>query len=244
MRVEHLAIPRKQDRGAVALSRPGHLPRGRALGVVAVVALLSLLGCELEFYGDPLGQGRDRTIHEEGEGILSASSGGGGKGLWRPPGLARNQRWQGSFGGLLLCVADAGSGPVRVNRVRYEFAVTPKASRTWVRIVPEPAEQHPGPPIEWAPFYGLVGVPGAFRTATMRGDFTPFASGLEISDPCQEGALAFTELITVLATGPSGAWSRRVLIDYTADGKEYTLRVPWEMAVCGQDTHEFCQPSQ
>lgn len=207
--------------------------------IVVGLALLSVLGCKVEFF-EQFRRAGDRVVHEEGEGILSASSASGGKGLWRPPGLGPNQRWRGSFGGLLLCVSDEDSTPVRVNRVRYEFVVAPKARLTWVRVVPDPAEQHPGPPNSWAPFYGLLGGPGAFQTTTIRGDFKPFKGGLEVSDPCQAGALAFTELVTVLETGPTGAWSRAVLIDYTADGDEYTLRVPWEMATCGTRTRKFC----
>ena len=240
MRVEHLAVEGRQDRGAVPLNRQGYIPGARSVVVLVGLALLSALGCEIGFSGHPFRQGRDRVVHDEGGGILSASSAGGGKGLFRPPGLGRNQRWQGSFGGLLLCVTDEESGPVRVDRVRYEFAVPPQISQTWVRTVPERAEQHPGTPNDWAPFYGLLGAPGAFRTATIRGDFTPFAGGLEVSDPCQQAAVAFTELVTVLGAGPAGAWSRGVLIDYTADGNEYTLRVRWEMATCGKRTHEMC----
>jgi len=243
VRVERLAVEGRQDRGAVPLNRQGHVLGARAIVVLVGLALLSALGCEIGFSGDLFRQGRDRVVHDEGGGILSASSAGGGKGLLRPPGLGRSQRWQGSFGGLLLCVADAGSGPARVERVRYEFAVPPQTSQTWVRTVPERAEQHPGSSNDWAPFYGLVGAPGAFRTATIRGDFSPFGGDLEVSDPCQKAALAFTELVTVLETGPAGAWSRGVLIDYTADGNEYTLRVPWEMATCGTRTAEFCRPS-
>jgi hypothetical protein len=216
----------------------------RAITVVVTLALVSLLGWELEFSDYSGSHGGGRVVHDEGEGILSASSGGGGQGLWRPAGLGRNQRWLGSFGGMLMCVRDKGSGPVRVESVRYEFVVPPKAIHTWVRTVPERAEQHPGEPIEWAPFYGLVGAPGAFQWATIRGAFKPFQGGLEISEACRKGPLSFTELVTVLETGPSGAWSRGVLIDYTADGKAYTLRVPWEMAVCGRATREYCYPSQ
>jgi hypothetical protein len=221
----------QQDRGAVPLSRPRRLPGARASAIVLALALFSVVGC---------GQGDERVIHDEGDGILSASSSSGGKGLLRPHGLARKQRWQGSFGGLLLCVTDEESGMVRVNRVRYEFAVHPQTSQTWVRTVPELAKQHPGQPIEWAPFYGRIGGPGAFRRGTMRGDFTAFEGGMEISDLCEEGARAFTELVTVLDTGPGGAWSRLVLIDYTYNGNKYTLRVPWEMATCGKRTHEMC----
>jgi len=215
--------------------------RVRATALAAGLALLSLLGYAAVVSGFSERNEDVPVVHEEGAGILSASSGRGGKGLSRPSGLGRSQQWRGSFGGLLLCVTADESGSVRVDRVRYEFKVRPRASRTWVRVVPHRGER-PGSPNEWAPFYGLVGGPGAFQTTTIRGDFEPLNRDLEVSDPCQAGALAFTELVTVLETGPDGAWSRAVLIDYTADGDAYTLRVPWEMVACGRRTGEFCKP--
>lgn len=204
--------------------------------VVGLLAVLSLSGCGPK---DSVSAGR--IVHDDGEGIRSASMSAGGQGLYRPHGKRRKGLGRGSFGGLLLCLEDPGSGPVRVDRVRYDFAVRPRDRRTWVRTVPEPAAQRPGQALAWAPFYGLVGAPGAFRNGTMRGNFTPFEEGLEISQACEVGLGPFTELITVLDTGPGGAWSRRVFIDHTADGVDYTLVVPWEMVTCGRNTREYCQ---
>jgi hypothetical protein len=218
----------------LALSRPRHTVRARATGLVAGLVLLSVLSCS---------KGDEDVVHDDGDGILSASSASGGKGLSRPSGLSRDQPWKGSFGGLLLCLTDEGSGPARIEKVRYEFKVPPRSRRTWVRVVPERSEQHPGESFEWAPFYGLLGAPGAFRLGTIRGDFTPFKRGLEITDSCSDGSVAFTELVTVLEAGPGGAWSRGVLIDYTADGQDHTLRVPWEMVTCGTRTVEYCRPA-
>jgi hypothetical protein len=241
VRFGHLAVAGQQDRGASVLSGSAHQRVARRLAVAAAgLALLSLLGWQLGLL-DRLSHQEGRIVHGEGDGILSASVDRGGNGLSRPPGLARTERWRGSFGAPLLCLKDESAGPARVERVRYDFRVRPTGSHTWVRTVPDLSDQHPGAPADWAPFSGLVGSPGAFRSAVVRGEFARFEEDLMITDPCREGAVEFSELVTVLETRDGGAWSSGVLIDYTADGQDYTLRVPWEMVLCGARTEAFCR---
>lgn len=213
--------------------------RTRYVSLIAAlgVAAATVSSCHDGFLSDETG----RATHLDGQGLLSVSAGSGGKALTVPPNARAT--WRGSFGGMLLCLTDPEAGPLTVTEISYEMNVSgPAAPVSWVRRVPRGTEQHPGPSLHWAPFYGLLGAPGRFGNETVGGDFSRFTSGLAVTQPCdQPPDQGFTELVTELLADRQGTWVKALAIDYTAgDGSRRRLEVPWQMVACGRVTREVC----
>ena len=50
---------------------------------------------------------------------------------------------------------------------------------------------------------------------------------------CAPSLTDFDELLITMTSGRAGGEIRRVLVDYTADGRSSQLVIPWKFAVCG-----------
>lgn len=215
-------------------------PSGQSFGRGARVALTMLVLCALTACdaGKAPSGGSPRTLHEDGHGPLSAQTLTGGKALLAPAGA---NEWWASFGTPLLCNTSPNK-PIRISAVRYDAVVKPIAISTKLRVVPSHAAESAEDPVAWNPFGGLVGRPGQFMNATIRGDFVD-PRGQKIVEACNARSRAFTELVTSIKVSDAGAWIRRSYIDYSVDRRRYTLVVRWQMVGCGKRTTRQCSPS-
>ncbi|UPK76646.1 hypothetical protein MU582_08420 [Nocardioidaceae bacterium SCSIO 66511] len=62
--------------------------------------------------------------------------------------------------------------------------------------------------------------------------------GTEVEQRCDDepSADGTLQLLTVLDVGRKGAEVPRYYVDYSADGRKYTVEVPWQMVACGSRT--------
>ncbi len=144
----------------------------------------------------------------------------------------------------MLCVNDADR-PVVLERVRYREAPRPLKIDTFIRQVPDVADQQVGQAIEWAPVYGAL---GDIRDEgqRFRGEIKAIVNA-EIGQPCTEagvGDSGFTELVTVLTVDERGGAAREAMVDYSVEGRRYTLTIDWQMVACGSqvDPSIDCSP--
>ena len=203
-----------------------YAPVRAALAVSLVAVSVLVTGC-----GDDPARD-ERTVHAEGHGPLSASSGRGGKALLAP----RADTWTGTFGGLLLCSTEPEI-EVALEAVEHETGPEPIDIRDQLRLVPD-AEDRRGDELEWAPIYGST---GSYRDN--RNDHrgpTAEVSGYQIDRVCgdSDGDEGFTELLVELDVDASGGAVRSTEIHYSADGRSHTLVVDWQMVACGSQIQD------
>lgn len=206
---------------------------GRLLSVVVLSIVIVIVGFSI--CPSP---SRGRTIHDEGRGVLSASSGFGGNSIYPPP----PPPWTATFGTLILCVRQQGER-VRIEGVRTEMGGKALKTRHVLRVVP-PARYRPSG-FSWVPFGSSM------RAFPFReGETVPYGGavrrveGAVVSQTCASARDArvngYTDLLTELTVDRRGAEVKRTMIDYTSRSKRYTLVVHWQMTACGILILEHC----
>lgn len=196
------------------------------LPAIASCALFALGGCS----ATDSGPGQDTVV----DGPLSTTLDAGGNSVLPPKRTAESdEEWRATFGSLLICspdpvtLLDAEPHEVQAGEGTYAFTL---------RTVPAMSERRGGAPISWAPVGTMRGTP---RQLASRGDLrsTSLADldGAQISQPCGSGpGDAFTEVLTTIETGRSGAWVDGVDVTYETDGRKFTLPVDWSFVACGE----------
>lgn len=182
-----------------------------------------------------------RTVHEEGDGPLSANVGGGGQAAAVPG----PPPWSASFGSFLLCSTKPGA-EITIEDVRFDTPTKPLKLEAWFRLVPE-ASKRGDANVSWDPIAFTVGTHGhhAGTGPPAGGTFTR-ALDRPITQPCDDlgGDSARTELITEMTVGAAGGHVSTTYIDYRVDGHPYTLVVRWVNIACGNQISAdtgFCQ---
>jgi hypothetical protein len=166
---------------------------------------------------------------------LSAQIGEGGYGLDAP----RHAPWSGTFGSFLLC-STRGGAPIVLKTVHYLNEVAPMSVIPVLRSVPagNATSTH-------APVLMRRGTPGHFESVphALDGRLSSRIDGAKITTPCGGSAeAAYAELLTVMTFNQRGGWVRETDIDYTYNGKDYTLRLPYDLVGCGTaiQTSKYC----
>ena len=234
-----------RDRRAGAWpSRPAlrGAPPGTITLVVAAAALQLLAACSVSSGADAR-----RTVHGDEDGSLSASIGTGGNSLDAPD----TNRWEGTFGGFVLCVRDPGA-MVKLQRVRWRTSGGPVKVVPHVRtVLPSKLRSLSAHQREaYLPTYAALGSPPEFAqpyaAARLPGDFSDKVTGLQLTQSCQATAAGETsltrgrvpavplrELMFTLQVGRRGGLVNEVDIDYLAGKRPMTLRLHWQMVACG-----------
>ncbi|MBO9524029.1 MAG: hypothetical protein J7518_21035 [Nocardioidaceae bacterium] len=177
-----------------------------------------------------------RVVHDDGQGVLSATSATGGVSADAPTG---ERTWPVTFGALALCVTKAGAR-ARLVRVRTSGEPQPLGVRYQLRRVP-PLSERSGAGLTWTLIYSGGGFPPNLSNARLGGTFG-LVDGT-ISQRCNGGETTnhgFTELLLEMIVGPAGARVARTYVDYTYDGKPHTLVIRWQMVACGSQTRKYC----
>ncbi|MFN8195781.1 MAG: hypothetical protein U0R80_16080 [Nocardioidaceae bacterium] len=195
--------------------------------------------------------------HDEGEGRLSANSGGGGFVAAAP---VHRDYWV-SLGDWVLCDTALNVGPVddKITITGLRFVTgryRPLAVRAYIRkVTPRQVAAHPGQPAgAYSPFTSNLGSapkfqqPYADRDWTPRGHFSRGVAGSSVLRGCDqalEDAYAdlqgevplhpWTSLVLAVKVGRHGARIRRTLVDYEDGTGAHTLRIRW--TVGGQRFH-------
>jgi hypothetical protein len=196
------------------------------LPIIAVCALLALQGCSA---ADP-GPEEDTVV----DGPLTTTLDAGGNSVVPPKRATESdEEWRATFGSLLICSPDPvtllGAEPHEVKAGEGTYVFT-------LRTVPAMSERRGGVPISWAPVGTMRGTP---RQLASRGDVRSTSleevGGAQINQPCGSGpGDAFTEILTTIETGRSGAWVDGVDVTYETSGRNYTLPVNWSFVACGE----------
>lgn len=192
--------------------------------------------------------------HNEGEGRLSAQSGGGGFIAAAP---VRRPYWV-SFGDWVLCDTSRDAGPVddQVTIIGVRFVTgrhKPLDVRVYIRTVtPRQVAAHPHQPDgNYSPFTSKLGRAPTFQQPyadhdwVPRGHYTRRVAGTSVLPGCDqaltdanadlEGKVPqhpWAGLVLAVKVGKNGARVRRTLIDYKDGTGAHTLRIRW--AVGGQ----------
>lgn len=221
--------------------------RGECRGARPRRVALVLLTCMVLASCSPAG----RVEHVEGEGPLSATRGGGGQALYAPgdPRMESpeptGQPWQASFGSSILCNHDPDAGRIVLEAadVLASSEAPPVTAEWYVRVF----DRGEGSP----PIDSRRGNP--FGPTPWPGDIDDAIAGTEVDQSCPETLgedARLTELILVLTADADGAWVKGATIDYTVDGRPYTLRIEWQWILCGELTTDellgqewYCDPS-
>ncbi|GAB2863646.1 hypothetical protein GCM10027026_11920 [Myroides odoratimimus subsp. xuanwuensis] len=93
---------------------------------------------------------------------------------------------------------------------------------------------------------GALGSPPSFdepyARAKLGGTFTSAIVGHDVRRSCKADGRGFTELLIAVTAGPEGARMDKQFIDYSADGRKYTLELGWTLALCGDapEVQEVC----
>lgn len=175
------------------------------------------------------GADTSRTTHADGQGDLRTHSGEVFVGMQPPRG---HKTWSGTFGAILLCSQDGKK--VSIDAIRSSGSVSPASISYSIRNVPSNDGQ-------------LTPVGSAFGSAPdfaepyadsppRGGDFLPKVAGAEVIQRCGRKLNmkhGFTELVISMTSGPGGAVTDRQFLDYTVDGKRYTLELRETLVMCG-----------
>ncbi|MDG4859629.1 hypothetical protein P8605_15960, partial [Streptomyces sp. T-3] len=195
------------------------LAAGLALAAVGTTA-----SCQ-----NTLGASAERTVYEDAPGKtagpLSANVAGGAFAMLAP----KRAPWHATFGGYLLCTKTGK--PATIEKVRpivykglepLELDVTNVTGHS-------------------SPMYSAFGKPPYFPDhpaypKPSDGTYKPFKPGLEINQRCARGTLYDNQLLVTMKVPKRGAYLERLEIDYTSEGKAYTMKVAWRMTACGTGT--------
>lgn len=198
------------------------------VGLAVVTVAVNMAGCA---------PSRGRKVHDEGEGVLSASSGSGGSSIYPTP----PPPWTASFGTFLLCVRHPGQS-VRIDGVRADVAGSPLEVKHVLRVVPPAGERRSG--FAWGPYQSSAAAfPRSGVGRSYGGTLRP-AAGAVISQTCASAreapANGYTDLLTELTVDARGGEAERTFVDYTSSGRRYTLVIRWKMTACGTQIREHC----
>jgi hypothetical protein len=200
-----------------------------------------------------------QTIHSDGAGRLSASSGRGGFIADAP---VHHSYWI-TAGDWVLCdtARDDGSPAdvIVITGIRYVLGKhEPLEVRAYVRkVTPHQVASHPRKPDGvFAPFGALLGRPPLFsqsygeRRWAARGSYTREVSGTKVVRGCDSATAdayadadgkvpehAWISLALAVKIGRDGGRVRRTLIDYTVGGIPHTLRIAWVVGGQGYKHH-------
>ncbi|MBC2932088.1 hypothetical protein [Nocardioides sp. zg-1228] len=93
-----------------------------------------------------------------------------------------------------------------------------------------------GPAVDRAPVGSELGIPAELRErGELRRQSLTDVDGARFDEPlCGSGRSdPFTEIITTVETGRSGAYIDRVDVSYDVGGRLFTLSTSWSYVVCG-----------
>lgn len=187
---------------------------GLLLGFLTLATLLALSAC-------------GRTEAESGrelDGPLVALAEEGGQSLVAP----KTHRWWASYGGLPVCTEGA---EVTIDGVRLIGDDEPVAMRAYVyrREGGEGYMGVLGAAPDWAEPYASFDDPKEDA-----GSYDP-VPGAVVSETCDDGSPGDPgpSVVPVIKTGPEGLRAKGFWIDYSVDDQEYTVKMPWEIVLCG-----------
>lgn len=193
---------------------------------LAALAAASLAGCRDD--GSELPSDRLSA-----QGPLSIGDSGGLMALSR---RAHEGRSSAVFGGLLICTMGE---PATIRRIEYETMIGTAEIGGAIRMIPPASGRADPNSIRWAP---ISAVRGDLRSDRLRrklkGSIIDDVEGVVIDQQCgpRQPGEALTELLTTVEAGNAGAWVTSQEVIYEADGREYSLAVPWVLLVCGSLT--------
>lgn len=188
-----------------------------------------------------------RQVHDDEEGPLSASAGWGGFTMAEPAGL-RAPSWAGTFGGFVLCVHE-GTSPIVLERYRPHALAEPAEVYAGIRtITPAETVNAAGREDDRGMIQGSAwGTPLRFAEPyangpALRGSYERGVAGVTVTQPCKQAldfgpksAESLRELmVTVITDTGDGAFVDYIDLDYRVGNREYTLRMKWELGLCGQ----------
>jgi hypothetical protein len=139
--------------------------------------------------------------------------------------------WSATFGSLIICTEE----PVTLLGAQAHLTEGDGDVRFMLRTVPVPQDRS-GPSLDWAPVGSQIGTPDQLHERDkLRWQTLTDVAGSTFDEPtCGSGRSdPFTEILTTIETGDSGAFVDRVDVRYEADGREFTLPVDWSYVVCG-----------
>lgn len=184
-----------------------------------LVLMATMVGCSSGFLS---GADGDREVHVEGDGPLSVSGGGGGISMVAPKGRVP---WTATFGSTLPC--STTGGPIQIEDIRYEFKVEPRAYRHVAFLVAEDS----------TPIGSARTAPERQLDDTVQGDVLGPADELKVTLDCDRQLDSRPlRILTVLRVGAEGGEVSKYYIDYTSEGKDYSLEVDWQLVACGSRT--------
>lgn len=163
------------------------------------------------------------------DGPLMTTLDAGGVSADRPGGAGTT--WSATFGSLILCTKE----PVTLLGAEAHMVEGDADVRFALRTVPVPQERS-GPALDWAPVVSQLGTPEQLsRRNTLRwGTLTDVAGSKFDQQTCgTDRGDPFTEILTIIETGDSGALVDRVDVSYETADREYTLPVNWSFVACG-----------
>lgn len=208
-----------------------------------LASLLILTACQ---DSDPNQDATDATTRQQ-DGPLRA---GGDGGFAADPPPKAGHDYVVTFGGFLLC-STTSAVPV-IDRVTLG-ATPPQGARVALRTVtPALVEETPrSQRRRLVPLAATWGSPPEFSEPYVAvepplGTFDPLVEGIEVDESCSDTYAAqsavnkwdvpadkYLELMVVVPVETTdGAEVDGFTIDYTADGEDYSLDVPWTMVAC------------
>lgn len=212
-----------------------HRSRWLSALVSTSVAAIGLAGCSVAASGE----------RQAGNGPLSVGGVIGGNALTAPSVTP----WRATFGHFLLCSTDPDVA-ITLDGIRAEAALEPLTATPRVRVMTASTlrlTRSGGPARGYEPVYSALGSPPLFdepyaEPPTPQGSYSPMV-GFEVTDRCmspRDPSVGYTELLVTLEANQHGARIPHFWIDYTADGEPRSLRVDWEMTLCGTRTQDQC----
>lgn len=157
--------------------------------------------------------------------------GGGQRGVYPP----KAKRWWLSFGQLEVCTTGA---PVTITGIRLSSGTQPLEMKQYVyRAGPNGTGYQGvlGAPPDWEQPYAIYDDPAEDRGTY---DDVPGAVVDETCDEVRNGR--GPAVVPVMKIGPEGLRSKNFWVDYSADGQQYSLKMPWEFSTC-VPTREKCR---
>lgn len=165
--------------------------------------------------------------HAEGQGRvvggpLLAMAEDGGQSIYAP----KAEEWWASFGGLPICT----EGPeVEVEKIRLTQGADPITVIGYVYV-----------PGVGGGYGGLKGAPPDWRQsyadysrAEDTGTYEELPAKVTAKCADYDPDEPWPNAVPVIKTGPEGVRSDGFWIDYSVGDREYTVKVPWEILLCG-----------